>query len=134
MSRLSQLFSFVVLMLLSALAWGQTQDLGPDYDVQNPVLIASSDGATVSAIVVRKKSAYGPLPTVLQFTIYVRERDMASLKEAADRGYVGVMAYSRGKHASPDVIAPYEHDAKDAYAVIDWISKQAWSNGAMHRL
>ena len=131
MLRISQFFSFVVLMLLSALAWGQTQDLGPDYEVQNPVLIASSDGATVSAIVVRKKSANGPLPTVLQFTIYVRERDIASLKEAADRGYVGVMAYSRGKYASPDVIAPYEHDAKDAYAVIDWISKQAWSNGAV---
>ncbi len=67
----------------------------------------------------------------MQFTIYPRERDITSLKEAADHGYVGVMGYSRGKYRSPDVIAPYEHDAEDAYAVIDWISKQSWSNGAV---
>ena len=128
-----QLFSFSVFFLFGTLAFGQgqTQDLGADYEVQDQVMIASSDGASVSAIVVRKKSASLPLPTVLQFTIYARERDIASLKEAADHGYVGVMAYSRGKYRSPDVIAPYEHDAKDAYAVIDWISKQSWSNGAV---
>lgn len=61
----------------------------------------------------------------------MRERDLASLREAADRGYVGVMAYTRGKYLSPDQIEPYEHDGKDAYAVIDWISKQSWSNGAV---
>ncbi len=65
MQRLSQFFSSVVLMLLSALPLSQAQDLGSDYDVQTQVLIASSDGATVSAIVVRKKSANVPLPTVL---------------------------------------------------------------------
>ncbi len=131
MKRHFQLFSFSVFFLFSALAFGQAQDLGADYEVQDQVMIASSDGASISAIVVRKKSASLPLPTVLQFTIYARERDITSLKEAADHGYVGVMAYSRGKYLSPDVIAPYEHDAKDAYAVIDWISKQSWSNGAV---
>lgn len=131
MKRHFQLFSFSVFFLFSTLAFGQAQDLGADYEVQDQVMIASSDGASISAIVVRKKSASLPLPTVLQFTIYARERDITSLKEAADHGYVGVMAYSRGKYLSPDVIAPYEHDAKDAYAVIDWISKQSWSNGAV---
>ncbi|MDO8180243.1 MAG: CocE/NonD family hydrolase [Undibacterium sp.] len=131
MKRHFQLFSFSVFFLFSALAFGQAQDLGADYEVQDHVIITSSDGASISAIVVRKKFASLPLPTVLQFTIYARERDITSLKEAADHGYVGVMAYSRGKYLSPDVIAPYEHDAKDAYAVIDWISKQSWSNGAV---
>ncbi len=130
-------FKFVLLTFLSYLtclslnAYAQIPDLGPDYDVQDKVMISSSDGASISAIVVRKKSANLPLPTILQFTIYVRDSDINSLKEAADRGYVGVMAYSRGKYLSPDPIAPYEHEAKDAYAVIDWISKQSWSNGSV---
>jgi predicted acyl esterase len=54
---------------------------------------------------------------------------MQSLKEAADRGYVGVMAYTRGKRFSKSEIYPYETDGKDAYDVIDWISKQPWCNG-----
>ncbi len=109
----------------------QAQSLGEDYIVDDRVLIKTPDDAQISAIVVRKKSAEKPLPTILQKTIYVRERDLQSLKEAADRGYVGVMAYSRGKYLSPDKITPYEHEANDTYAVIDWISKQSWSNGAV---
>lgn len=114
-------------------ACGQILDLGPEYEVQDKLMIATRDGATVSAILVRKKDQVTPLPAVLQFTIYVRahERDLASLKEAADHGYVGVIAYTRGKYLSPGEIAPYEHDGQDAYDVIDWISKQSWSNGAV---
>jgi putative CocE/NonD family hydrolase len=99
------------------------------YDIQDDVLIKTKDGALISAIVVRKKGITTPQPVILQFTIYVRNRDIKSLKEAVDNGYVGVMAYSRGKRFSPDEIAPYEHDGKDAYDVIDWISKQSWCNG-----
>lgn len=99
------------------------------YDIQDDVLIKTKDGALISAIVVRKKGITTPQPVILQFTIYVRNRDIKSLKEAVDNGYVGVMAYSRGKRFSPNEIAPYEHDGKDAYDVIDWISKQSWCNG-----
>jgi hypothetical protein len=44
-----------------------------------------------------------------------------------------MIAYSCGKYLSPDAIAPYEHDGQDAYDVIDWISRQPWSNGAVGR-
>lgn len=125
--------SGLLAICLSQICFAEQRDLGPDYWVQNPINIATQDGATISAIVVRKKEGAVPLPTVLQFTIYVRAdtRDLDSLKEIADRGYVAVMAYSRGKYQSPDAIAPYEHDGKDANSVIDWISQQDWSNGAV---
>lgn len=115
----------------TTLAFTQIQTLDNDYIIDDKVLIKTPDGANISAIVVRKKSADKPLPTILQMTIYVRERDLQSLKEAADHGYVGVMAYSRGKYLSPDLIAPYEHEASDAYTIIDWISRQSWSNAAV---
>jgi hypothetical protein len=101
------------------------------YDVQDSILIKTRDGITLSAMMVRKKGITQPLPVVLQFTIYVRDtgRDMASLKESADKGYVGVIAYARGKRFSSSQIYPYEHEAADTYDVIEWISKQPWCNG-----
>ncbi|GAB3988261.1 CocE/NonD family hydrolase [Spirosoma daeguense] len=109
------------------------EDASSPYDIQDSVLIKTRDGATLSAIVVRKKNVAQPLPVVLQFTIYVRDkgRDMKTLKESADNGYVGVIAYTRGKRFSPDEIYPYEHEANDTYEVIDWISKQPWCNGSV---
>jgi uncharacterized protein len=121
----------LILCFFPDISHAQKPELGPEYEVKDDLLIKGNDGATISAMMVRKKDQAQPLPSILQFTIYVRDRDITSLKEAADRGYVGVMAYSRGKYLSPDVIAPYEHDGKDANAVIDWISKQSWSNGAV---
>lgn len=122
--------TFVALMLCMVCTAKATREV--DYEVQDQVLIKTRDGATVSGMLVRRKGASAPLPTVLQFTIYVRpERDLAGLKELADGGYAAMIAYSRGKYLSPDAIAPYEHDGDDAHDVIDWISHQAWSNGAV---
>lgn len=50
-------------------------------------------------------------------------------RTTAAHGYVGVMAYTRGKGRSAEVPVPHEHDGADAGAVIDWISKQPWSDG-----
>ena len=123
-------FTFFLCVTLSAAA--QASSVTPDYEVQEKIMLKTRDGATVSGMLVRRKDGASTLPTVLQFTIYVRpERDLASLKEIADRGYVAMMAYSRGKYLSPDPIVPYEHDGKDAWDVIDWISRQPWSNGAV---
>jgi uncharacterized protein len=109
------------------------EDATSDYDVQDSVLIKTRDGASISAMVVRKKGDINPRPVILQFTIYVRDkgRDMRTIKESADNGYTGVIAYTRGKRFSTDEIFPYEHDAADAYDVIDWISKQKWCNGSV---
>lgn len=111
-------------------AWAKKQDQ-TIYNIQDSVMVPTRDGAEISVMVVRKKGDEIPKPVILQFTVYVRDqgRDMQSLKEAADRGYVGIIAYTRGKRFSSSEIYPYETDGNDAYDVIDWISKQSWSNG-----
>ena len=78
------------------------EDATSDYDIQDSVLIKTRDGATISAIVVRKKVDTNPKPVILQYTIYVRDkgRDIRTTKESADNGYVGVIAYTRGKRFS----------------------------------
>lgn len=102
---------------------------GQYYHVYDSVLIHTKDGVAISALVVQQKEQQQPLPVILQFTIYARHTDIRKAIEAAEKGYVGVMAYSRGKRYGTGEIMPYEHDAKDVYEVIDWISKQNWCNG-----
>ncbi len=101
---------------------------GKSYLVQDSVLITTRDGSKISAIVVRGKTETKPQPAILFHTIYTRKDDINRAFEAADRGYVGVVSYTRGKHLSPDVITPYAHEGNDVYDVIDWIAEQEWSN------
>ena len=101
-----------------------------DYVVSDSILIPSSDGVLISALMLRKREMPEPLPVIFQFTIYARHTDIQKLKIAVDHGYVGVMAYTRGKRYSTGVdVYAYEHDGQDAWQVIDWISKQDWCNG-----
>lgn len=94
------------------------------------VLIKTKDGATLSLTVQLPVEAKGKLPTVLVFDIYAKElvADQQA-GEFAARGYAGVVAYTRGKGRSPDAPVPYEYDGRDAREVIDWITRQPWSNG-----
>lgn len=112
-------------LLLSHVGWAQ-------YLIEDSILLKTSDSATLSVMVVRKKDVKEPLPAVLYFTIYTNpERYRKEAMEVADRGYVSVTAEARGKHLSPDAIVPYEHEAKDVNVVIDWISRQPWCNGSV---
>jgi putative CocE/NonD family hydrolase len=100
------------------------------YIIERDVPLRTPDGATACAIVVRQRSATRRLPTLLNFTIYVEPTAMLNeARRSASNGYVGVMGMTRGKGCSPDQPIPYEHDGRDAAALIDWISKQTWSDG-----
>ncbi|MBV8255860.1 MAG: CocE/NonD family hydrolase [Chitinophaga sp.] len=123
----------VVVLLLSGIIMfthvGAQQLLSPSECRIDSVAIHTNDGAHISAIVVREKGRYPPLPTALTFTIYADGKSLTRAKMAAAHGYVGIVAFSRGKGWSPDSIAPYEHEVQDVNSVIDWIIQQPWSNG-----
>ena len=100
------------------------------YVIETDVLITTKEGISLSAVVVRKRADKSKRPTAFQFTIYADEKyHIKTAIHAVAHGYVGVVANSRGKRLSADKIVPWEHDGKDATAVIDWISKQSWSDG-----
>lgn len=108
-------------------------DLENKYDIQDSVSIKTRDGAILSAMIARSKDDLTPKPAILQFTIYVRDkgRDLKSIKEAVDKGYTGIIVYTRGKRFSTNEINPYENESNDVYDAIDWISKQKWCNGSV---
>ncbi|TWR27313.1 CocE/NonD family hydrolase [Mucilaginibacter achroorhodeus] len=100
------------------------------YIIEDSVIIKTKYGATLSAVVVRKRGIRKPQPAALLFFIYSNlERSLTEAKYAADHGYVGIVADTRGKRLSPDLIEPYEHETQDVNAVIDWITQQPWSDG-----
>lgn len=101
-----------------------------EYQILDKVLIPMRDGGIVSATVVKKVGSSARLPTLLTLDIYTDPAaEIARAKDAADHGYVGVIADTRGKRLSPDIVLPYEHEASDGYDIIDWIAKQPWSDG-----
>lgn len=100
------------------------------YIIDSDIRISTEDGATVCALVMRPRATSGRLPALLNFTIYSDPTNtLNEARRTASNGYVGIEGYTRGKACSPDQAVPYEHDGSDAAAVIDWISRQPWSDG-----
>ena len=123
-------------------AWQSTQSFSPMLDaaialddakrfiIDRGVLVRTRQGATLAIDVVRPRRLAGPQPTALRFTIYSDPAfNLKSAKEAAARDYVGVLASARGKYLSTDKIVPWETEVDDTWAVVDWISRQPWSDG-----
>lgn len=98
------------------------------YIIQDSVIIKMPDGGSIALTIVRDRKITAPMPVIMMYNIYAGH-DISSCKDAASRGYIGIVADTRGKRLSVDAIEPFEHDAKDAYHIIDWISKQLWCNG-----
>lgn len=92
------------------------------------VVIPMSDGGTIAVTVVRSETDTNKKPVVLMYNIYAGY-DESKAKNINYYDFVGVIANTRGKRTSKDAIEPFEYDAKDAYEIIDWISKQEWCNG-----
>ncbi|MRX64951.1 CocE/NonD family hydrolase [Maribacter sp. RZ05] len=86
------------------------------------------DGAEVSVVVVeRKETIKAKKPAILIASIYAGTNETGAMLSAS-KGYVGVIANTRGKRLSRGEIKPLEYENMDVYEVIDWISKQPWSN------
>ena len=98
------------------------------YLIEQKLIISPIDSAEISVTFVRKKGIE-PLPAILTFTIYADQSNINQAIIPASKGYVGVLATSRGKGLSNNTIEPYRHEHNDVYAVIDWISNQSWNNG-----
>ena len=124
--QVEQVFQGVLPLAASLIA----EDDGRRYLIDKDIPVRTADGATVCAMVVRPRSAAGRLPALLNFTIYADPgTTLDEARRTASNGYAGVEGLTRGKGCSPDQPVPYEHDSADAAAVIDWISRQAWSDG-----
>jgi uncharacterized protein len=112
-----------------------TEDDQRRYIIADSFPVKTSDNASVCTTVVRPRGT-AKLPALLEFSIYADSPEPGAIKgmfdearRSASNGYIGVIGLARGKACSPGPAMPYEHDGADADALIDWISKQPWSDG-----
>jgi putative CocE/NonD family hydrolase len=104
-----------------------TEDDHRRYMTAQDVPIKTANGMSISAVLVRPRSAIKPLPTLLEVKAAGSAQNYS--KECAAHGYVGVVATIRSAAGSPEGLVPYQDDADAARAVIEWIAKQPWSDG-----
>jgi hypothetical protein len=107
-----------------------------DFIVQDSIVIKTKDNAEICVTVVRNKNITAPQPCILYYNIYAdtSQNNLAQSEWVASQGYAAVEANTRGKRCSKNDVEPFEHDAEDAYFIIDWISKQKWCNGKVGML
>ena len=125
-------FLYHIFSLTEPIVFHETeQEENQRYLIHEELITSPRDGAELSVITVRKRSTVTsePLPAILIFTIYADSSNKNQAMLAASKGYVGVIATSRGKRQSKNAIEPYKYEHRDVYVVIDWISHQAWNNG-----
>jgi hypothetical protein len=123
--------TLILLLAITSNIIAQTSDDESDfYNIEFDVRIPTQSGVDISATIATKKELIEPAPVVLFYTTYHQgDGDAIFAKLAADRGYVGVVTYARGIRTNREHYKPYEHEQSDIYEIIDWLSKQEWSNG-----
>ncbi|MEH6537770.1 MAG: CocE/NonD family hydrolase [Psychroserpens sp.] len=104
------------------------QDHKRRYTINDTILIPMKDGAEISVVLVQRKGS----PTtknsaILISSIYAGTNEPGAMLSAS-KGYIGVVANTRGKRFSKGEAKPLDYENTDVYEVIDWISKQPWSN------
>jgi uncharacterized protein len=98
------------------------------YIIEETLVSTQNEGAVCVTIVRPRGTA--PLTTLLEFTVYNDPQVLLSeARRTASNGYVGAEGLTRGKGCSPNTPLAYEHDGADATTLIDWISRQPWSDG-----
>jgi uncharacterized protein len=101
--------------------------------VNTQVRIAMSDGITLAATLYRpRKPTEEKLATVFIQHPYGRLEYGEGLRAGqffATQGYAVVVADMRGKHGSGGEFTPYRHSTQDGVSVLNWITRQPWSNG-----
>lgn len=116
----------IFLLLTSLAAVAQKQQ----FTIRDSIVIPLKSGSELTAVVVRLKTESKPLPAIVMYSIYANPQSDAEFNGiAALKGYVGVTVYIRGKYLGKQQVAPFVHDAEDAWEMIDWVSKQSWCNG-----
>jgi len=102
-----------------------------EFLVKDSVIVKTKKGNEITLYYVIDKKLKNPNPSILHFSTYLRNNNyfISNAKINADRGYNIIYAFSRGIYLSKDQITPFEFEVEDVNEIIDWITKQSWSNG-----
>ena len=93
------------------------------------VFIPMRDGIRLAANIWRPDTT-GPVPTILIRTPYGKSTVITSNYQAyVDHGYAVVVQDVRGRYESQGRFAPLAQEPEDGDDTLNWIARQAWSDG-----
>ena len=94
-------------------------------------IIPLSNGDSLQAkVYLPKQRTSNKLPAILIYNLYATGWNIDNKAiEAAMKGYAGIVVYPRGKGNSTGSVQPFLTEYEDGYDIIEWISKQKWSDG-----
>lgn len=125
-------FILTILLLITVqFSFAQEKNLNinnKDYILNDSVIVVMPDGGSIALTILRDANISTKQPAVLVYNIYAGN-DVNQSEAAAKRGYVSIVANPRGIRIGHEAVEPFEHEANDIYHIIDWVSKQPWSNG-----
>jgi hypothetical protein len=96
--------------------------------VQRAVKVPMRDKVSLATDIYRPQ-AEGKFPVILVRTPYRKEMDELSGYFYARRGYVFAVQDCRGRFGSEGEWEPFVNEPQDGYDTIEWLARQAWSNG-----
>ncbi len=101
-----------------------------EINVKRGIRIKMSDGIDLVGDIYFPKTDL-KIPAILFRTPYGRDSDnyRKDSELFASNGFAFLNFDVRGRGDSDGVFRPYFNEGKDGYEMIDWISKQSWSNG-----
>jgi putative CocE/NonD family hydrolase len=87
------------------------------------------DRVKLNATVYRPQDMKEPLPVVFTLTPYLADTYHERAMYFARHGYVFVLVDARGRGNSEGRFEPFAHEARDGHDTVEWLARQAWSNG-----
>lgn len=100
-----------------------------EFLVRDSIIIKTKKGNELSLGFIKYKKEENKVPAILNFSIYNKLKFDSAERINTMKGYVIVNAFSKGVYLSKDEIAPFKFETEDVNEVINWITKQPWSNG-----
>src|SRR5205814_4452725 len=118
--------------------WQTEKELESVAIIERKVMVPMRDGVRLATDIYRPKNAAGKVPVIWVRTPYNFNfwdiqngvpADMTAALTAVKRGYAYVVQNERGHFFSEGHYDILGAPRTDGYDAIDWMSKQAWSNG-----
>lgn len=101
----------------------------PAVDLQWAVKIPMRDGVKLNATIFTAHGQKDALPVIFTFTPYIGDSYTDRAVYFAKHGYVYALVDVRGRGNSGGEFWPFENEGRDGYDVVEWLAKQAYSNG-----
>lgn len=115
---------------VTAASTGNTEDVGPGYNVEMSRMIPLRDSVELEAWIFKPSGLKSKAPTILCLTQYELD-GMGRGRYFTQRGYIYAQVYVRGRGRSGGVKSENLglQVGRDGYDVVEWIAAQPWSDG-----